>query len=254
MIWFACKQCGKKHSRAESSIGTLIFCDCGQANTVPWESTVEAPPVVETPEVAQPAPLPLTPRMEPVPVGEERVPPRRREPEPPEPERPEPERRSPRPGRRPPPRRRDPRFCLNHEETAMHKKCADCLDAFCTDCLVEFRGQTLCGPCKNFRARLLQRPPQVSGKALAAVLVGMLCLPLPLLLRLVVSDTDTTWLPLLALLPQLLALGLGVLALRETEINARVGGRSLAMTGVVTGAVTVVITFLLTFFSPSGLT
>ena len=77
MIWFACKQCGKRHSRAESSIGTLIFCECGQANTVPWESTVEAPPVTEAPEplpAAPAAPLPLPPRLDPVPVGEERVP------------------------------------------------------------------------------------------------------------------------------------------------------------------------------------
>src|SRR5262245_49304986 len=128
MIWFACKQCGKRHSRAESSIGTLIFCDCGQSNTVPWESTVEAPPVVEMPEPDLPPSLPPPPRLNPVPVGEERVPPRRREPDR------EPERLPTRPGRRAAPRRRDPRFCLNHEDTPMQKTCADCGDAFCGDC------------------------------------------------------------------------------------------------------------------------
>src|SRR6266545_1652279 len=247
MIWFACKQCGKRHSRAASSIGTMIFCDCGQANTVPWESTVEAPPVVELPEPTSPAALPPTPRFDPVPVGEERVPPRRREPER------ESERLPPRPGRRLAPRRRDSRFCLNHEETPKQKNCSDCGEAFCADCLVELRGQTLCGPCKNFRARLLQRPPQLSGKALSSVLVGLLCLPLPFWLMSLGLTSDTTYLTLLALVPQLIALALGVLAVRDTETKARFTGRSLAVTGVLTGAVTVVVTILLTFFPPDGL-
>src|SRR5262249_16114600 len=43
MIWFSCKQCGKVHGRAENSAGTLVFCDCGQGNTVPWESTAAEP-------------------------------------------------------------------------------------------------------------------------------------------------------------------------------------------------------------------
>ena len=38
-----------------------------------------------------------------------------------------------------PTRPRDPRFCLNHEEIPSVKTCADCGDAFCADCLLEFR-------------------------------------------------------------------------------------------------------------------
>ena len=49
MIWFACKQCGKRHGRAESLVGTLVFCECGQGNRVPWASTVPEP---EAPVIA----------------------------------------------------------------------------------------------------------------------------------------------------------------------------------------------------------
>jgi len=35
MIWFACKQCGKRHKQPEDAAGSLIFCECGQANRVP---------------------------------------------------------------------------------------------------------------------------------------------------------------------------------------------------------------------------
>jgi hypothetical protein len=237
MIWFACKQCGKRHSRPESSIGTLIFCDCGQSNTVPWESTVEPPPVAEAPEPARPAiPLPTAPRLDPIPVGEERVPPRRREPE----------LERPRPGRRPGPRRRDPRFCLNHEDAAMAKTCADCGDAFCAECLVDMRGVALCGPCKNFRARLLQRPPQMSGKALSSVLVAILCLPLPLCLG--IGFGWEPLLPLLALLPNLTALALGVWALHDTQVNPRISGQAMAVTGMLTGALACVLSVLLTIY------
>ena len=43
MIWFTCKQCGKTHGRPENSVGSLVFCECGAGNTVPWESTVAEP-------------------------------------------------------------------------------------------------------------------------------------------------------------------------------------------------------------------
>src|ERR1700730_18686293 len=38
MIWFACKLCGNKQSRSDEQAGSLVFCTCGQANRVPWES------------------------------------------------------------------------------------------------------------------------------------------------------------------------------------------------------------------------
>jgi hypothetical protein len=43
MIWFACTRCGKRHKQPTEAAGSLVFCQCGQANRVPWESTVAAP-------------------------------------------------------------------------------------------------------------------------------------------------------------------------------------------------------------------
>ena len=50
MIWFACKQCGKVHSRPESAAGAMVFCDCGQGCIVPWESTAPEPEAEAEPE------------------------------------------------------------------------------------------------------------------------------------------------------------------------------------------------------------
>jgi hypothetical protein len=248
MIWFACKSCGKTHSRPETSIGTMVFCDCGQGITVPWESTVEAPPVIDVPEVSVPipAPPPLPGRYEPIPVGEEQVPPRPRprSPEPPPAERPV---RSRRPG----PRRRDPRFCFNHEDAPVHKTCADCGEPFCAECLLEFRGVTLCGPCKNLRVRTLQQPPRLSGKAISSVLVGMLAWPISFCLILVGVRANAPALMLLALLPNLAGLGLGLWALRDTEADPHVSGRALAITGLLTGAVASALMFFVAIFPPS---
>ena len=43
MIWFTCKKCGKTHNRPDTAAGTMIFCACGNGNTVPWESTASEP-------------------------------------------------------------------------------------------------------------------------------------------------------------------------------------------------------------------
>jgi hypothetical protein len=246
MIWFACKNCGKKHSRPETSVGTMVFCECGQGTNVPWESTVEPPPVADVPEPARPVPAaaPLPGRYDPIPISEEHVPPRPRPPE-----EPRPPERLVRP-RRPGPRRRDPRFCFNHEDTPVQKTCADCGEPFCAECLLEFRGATLCAPCKNFRVRNLQQPPRLSGKALASVLIGMLTWPLGICLIVVGLNANAPALVLFALVPNLCALGLGLLALRDTEADPRVSGRSLAVTGLLTGAVASALTFFLAFFPP----
>lgn len=42
MIRFACKSCGKRHRQPTDAAGSLVFCSCGQANRVPWESTAPA--------------------------------------------------------------------------------------------------------------------------------------------------------------------------------------------------------------------
>lgn len=249
MIWFACKSCGKKHSRPESSVGTMVFCECGQGNAVPWESTIEAPPTPPEPEPLPAPPLPAAPRLEPVPVGEERVPPSKRPNwrEQPPPDRPPPGR--PR-GRRPGPRRRDQRFCFNHEDTPVHRPCDDCREPFCAECLVEFQGAMLCGPCKNFRVYLEQRPPQLSGKALTAVLLAVLTWPIGFCLLPLALNWDAPAVTLLAVIPQVTALVLGAFALRDTERNPRISGRALAVTGVVGGTVATVLTIFLMVFPP----
>src|SRR5262249_50920489 len=103
MIWFACKQCGKRHGRAEPLAGTLVFCECGQGNRVPWSSTVPEP----EPEAAVP------------------VPPRPRAPGPSaDQDRPEPEFLRPRRTRER--RRPNSAYCLNHEETTKEATCDAC--------------------------------------------------------------------------------------------------------------------------------
>ena len=70
MIWFTCKKCGKTHGRTETSAGTMVFCECGNGNTVPWESTAAppavAPVVAEAPRVPDLAPI----QFDPVPAPE----------------------------------------------------------------------------------------------------------------------------------------------------------------------------------------
>src|SRR5262245_49517598 len=133
MIWFACKGCGKKHARPESAAGTLVFCECGQGNVAPWESTApaeEAPPV-EPPAAAAPA-------LEPVLVGEDRVPVARAV-----------------PAGAPPPLPPRPDGCLQHPHLPAEQPCDACQERFCGHCLVLFQGRWLCGPCKNFEVRRL---------------------------------------------------------------------------------------------------
>ena len=255
MIWFACRQCGKQHGRPETSVGATIFCDCGQPNVVPWESTIPEP---ERPAVPVPPPLP---ELRPIPLDDE-APPRRTRPPalppalPPElppvmlggqPVTPIPLHPEDDPARQP--RRRpaerlkpDPHFCLNHEERPSRHKCADCQEAFCDDCVVVLRESVLCGPCKNFRMRLEQRPPELSGKALSAMFLGLLSVPLAFVLF---SLTVSPWVGLASVGPQALAMLLGVRALRDTEKDPRKSGRALAVSGVLTAGLALMMTGVL---------
>ncbi len=269
MIWFACNKCGKRHSRPESSAGTFVFCDCGQGNPVPWESTVEAAEVapaapaivlpaepVDVPEL-MPPPLPPLPRFDAVPVGEERVPPR---PGPTpvafnddkKPERPavdfDRDRVERGPRRRPGTRRRDPRFCLNHEDRPTEQPCADCGDGFCADCLVTLNSKQVCGPCKNFRVRKIHGPQRVSLYAVIGVILAPLAGPLAFCLLPVSESAGSPLIAILALLPQLVAVVLGGLALREIETDPRITGRGLALTTLVTASFILFLTLFLTLF------
>ena len=137
MIWFACKQCGKRHGRPDEAAGTVVFCDCGQGIRVPWTSTESADG-----------------------------------PEPPATQR---EDEWDRPQRRlQPAARHDPNYCLNHPDTASQHTCADCGEAFCADCVVALQGEMLCGPCKNFRIRSLHRPARPSGLAIGSLILGLI--------------------------------------------------------------------------------
>ncbi len=64
MIWFNCSKCGKTHGRPENSIGSVVFCECGQGNRVPWESTAPEPPPQPVP-AALPG-LPASPTLAPL--------------------------------------------------------------------------------------------------------------------------------------------------------------------------------------------
>ena len=65
MIWFSCPKCGKTHGRPENSAGTMVFCECGQGNRVPWESTVAEPPPQVPALSSLPMPAPGLPQRAP---------------------------------------------------------------------------------------------------------------------------------------------------------------------------------------------
>ena len=107
--------------------------------------------------------------------------------------------------------------------------------------MVVLRETLLCGPCKNFRMRLEQRPPELSGKALFAMFLGLISTPLAFVL----FSLTTPLVGLTALLPQGLALLLGVRALRDTDKNPRKSGRALAVSGVLTAGLALAMTGVL---------
>lgn len=231
MIWFQCKSCGKSHNRPESSAGSLVFCECGQGNQVPWESAV--PPAVD------PGASTGVPTLEPMRFEQ---PPREQPPDlPPQDRR---ERRSRRPGRKV---RFDPNFCLNHGHVASRTTCHDCGEAFCSDCVIEVEGDVLCGPCKNFRIRSWQQPPRVSGYALFSVLVALVAVLFGILA--VVHHAGPT-ISVIVLLTQATALTLGAVGLRTVERTPALGGRALAITGVLLAGTSIFLTVLFAFFTP----
>jgi hypothetical protein len=243
MIWFRCKQCGKTHNRPEGQGGAMIFCDCGQGLRVPWASTVpepesidEAIPIPLDPGSAVPVPkaLPV-----PVPMGES-APARR--PSIPLPANP-PSLSAPR-GHRPY-RKVDPGFCLNHDEIASTHTCADCRLPFCDSCVVSLNGALVCGPCKNFRLRSQTRPTRVSPLAIIGLVVAVVSGPVAVCLSVLSlgsnrynpegSITLTIVLAMLGMIFPAGAMVLCGLALRTIDSRPNVGGRGMAMTGLVTG-------------------
>jgi hypothetical protein len=247
MIWFTCKQCGKTHSRPESSAGTLVFCSCGNGNTVPWESSA-APPAAAP--VSAPMPMPKGPDLGPIQFEPVTIP------TPPTSASGKPASTYPttpsrdddyddRPYRRGRTEKRDPDFCFNHQRRPKTEICAECEQSFCADCLVKFQGKTLCGPCKNFESRRTELPPVASTTATACLMITLLAGPMMLCLLIWTPGTPMRIASLLSLLPQLLALGLGIWALRDAERERKGGGQWVAVTGVTTAALTCLMVVLL---------
>jgi hypothetical protein len=228
MIWFACKSCGKHHGRPDNLAGTMVFCDCGQGNRVPWSSTVAEP----EPEAAPPPPAPRPPE-------EPHRPPR--PPEPADEDAPPMPARRPRPPREP--RRINAGYCLNHEDDPSTATCEACRCPFCSACVVTLQGATLCGPCKNFRVRGLHRRARVGPLAIAALVLSLLSGPVTVVLDLMAIGTRAVGNPLafalllslVALLMPAGALALSWAALRQIETTPHQGGRAMAATGAVAG-------------------
>jgi hypothetical protein len=230
MIWFVCKQCGKHHGRAENLAGTLVFCECGHGNRVPWSSTVPEP----EPEAAQAVPS---------------APPR-------EEGRPEPA--FPRPRYARARRRPNPAYCLNHEETPKEATCDVCHCSFCSACVVTMQGQTLCGPCKNFRIRERTRPPRLASLAIVAFILALITTLASLFLAFLALGMELGLEQgifaalIFCSIALLLAAGelvVGWLALRQIDRQPALAGRALAMTGATAGAAGIVWSLAVAAFS-----
>jgi hypothetical protein len=222
MIWFACKECGKRQRRPEEAAGTLVFCSCGAGNRVPWESTVPVPA-----EQAEPASVPATPwggpAQRPAEPGAEDEP-------------------APRRSRRPVRRTRDPGHCLNHPEASSTKTCDECREAFCDSCVVPLQDRTLCGPCKNFRLRSLQRALQPSAFAIITLIGGVVSGPFAFCLMGALAAGEKVPLNVSAMFGTLgvgcpfVTLLLGLKALWDINHQPRLGGRGLAVLGMTMAA------------------
>jgi len=241
MIWFACKQCGKVHGRSESSAGTTIFCDCGQGNVVPWESSAKEPEKGTEPALPAGSPVPAAPRLKPM-VFDASPPPL-------------PSRSNDGGGRAAPPQERrdrkgprDPNACLNHDNRVKQNTCVDCGEGFCSLCVATFEGKVLCGPCKNFRVRLLQKPLRIAFASWFSVVLAVMLGPLAFcVLPIGQSSWSLLW-TFLALIPQGVAIFLAVLAWRSIEKDPGLSGRGFALSGMVAGSLTVFLILLLNVY------
>jgi hypothetical protein len=133
-------------------------------------------------------------------------------------------------------RKINPSFCLHHDESPAEATCDACKLPFCKLCVVALGGQTLCGPCKNFRIAGLGRPPRVLPLAVVSLVVSLVSGPVTLILSLVAmglyigegATGAAVGLCLLALSLPVAGLWLAGLALRRIELLPQAGGRALA--------------------------
>jgi hypothetical protein len=241
MIAFTCQQCRKRHTRPDNQAGTLVFCECGQGNRVPWA----APSPLDIPDA-----IPVAPRIPdaipaaspaksaravpvPVPVPAELPPSRKVDDTPLETGLP-----SNRPARLI--GKINPHFCFQHDESASETTCDACKLPFCKLCVVTLQGQTLCGPCKNFRIAALGRSPRVLPLAIVALVVSLVSGPVMLILSLVamglhIGEGATGAAIVLCLLATALPIAglyLAWKALRQIDSHPEMGGRALAISGM----------------------
>jgi hypothetical protein len=224
MIAFACSKCGKRDTRPESQAGTLVFCACGKSNRVPWptEGSDQIPPTRARPVLLDAEPVP-EPRRVPTPRAE---PPRSAVPDGPT-------------FSRKPMRllgKVNPKFCYHHDESPREATCSACRLPFCASCVVSQQGETLCGPCKNFRLAGMGRAERVLPLAIVSFVVSLAGGPVALILSLVgvgLFRTEGMAMAALALCLVGAAIPIGGLilsrmALRLIDKQAQSGGRSLA--------------------------
>jgi hypothetical protein len=229
MIWFDCKKCNKTLSRPETSGGALVFCDCGASLRVPWEST--AAPAADTYPLAKEEPLaPVRFELAPTPptasFDEVSLPRLRRRTD-----------------------EIDPDYCFNHPSEPKTVACADCSLGLCKRCATTFRGQTLCAPCKNYRARLQQRRPELVKWAAVSFGTALVAAPVLLGLTPVLLAQRAAWITILAMIPLLFALGAGVWAMMRIGRSPQRVGSNLALGGITLASAVVTLLLLVTVFS-----
>lgn len=223
MIAFVCKECGKRFERPPEQAGSLVFCACGMANRVPWESAALPPATAE--------PIPeAIPLAHPIP-----------------PSRPSDDRSASWESRQPARQPRDPAFCFNHPDASSTGVCSACGERFCPNCLITLQNEKFCGPCKNFRLRTLEMPAHLSTLAIVAPVVALVGSFFTLFLLLMgaglysSSGGGALFLWIVGLLPQGVAVVLAFMAIRKVENDPRTGGGALAMTGVVMALIAVIV-------------
>jgi hypothetical protein len=72
--------------------------------------------------------------------------------------------------------------CRNHPGVAAIARCAGCAEAFCSNCLVDIKGQKYCGSCKVLAlqgkpavAQVVTKTCKEAKDALVMAIVGLFC-------------------------------------------------------------------------------
>jgi hypothetical protein len=107
------------------------------------------------------------------------------------------------------------------------------------------QGQPLCGPCKNFQVRGLNRPARVTPLAIVSLVVALVSGPVAFVISLIgiglqakgdSAVAGAVALCLIGLVLPVLGFVLGAMAWRKIESSPQVGGRAMALTGMIAGA------------------